>query len=403
MRSKPTQLSLLLIIILGAISALTPFAIDMYLPAMPAIAQEFSVSAGDIQITLTAYMLGFAIGQLLHGPLADSFGRKPVLLIGTLLFTLASVLSAISPSIEMLTWMRVGQGFAGAAAAVVIQAIVRDMFDKEEFARTMSFIVLVMTLAPLIAPLLGGYMAVWFGWRSIFWVIALIALLVIVAITFKIPETLAVEKRQPFRVRSVLRNYRSLVVSRNAMLLILTGALSFAGMFAFLTAGSFIFVEIHGVDIQHVGYLFGLNVVSMMVMTVLNGRLVRAKGSQWMLKLGLTIQLVGATLLLLGQVFNFGLWGVVLPIMLYVSAISTVGSNSMAILLSDYPSIAGTASSLSGTLRFGLAGVAAAVISFLPAKSSWPMVGVICCCASLAFTCLLLRSTPKLESNASIV
>ena len=392
MRAQATQLSFLLIVILGSISALTPIAIDMYLPAMPSIAKEFSVSAGDIQITLTAYMAGFALGQLLHGPLADSFGRKPVLLIGTLAFTLASILSAMAPSIDLLVWTRIGQGFAGAAAAVVIQAIVRDMFDKEEFARTMSFIMLVMTLAPLVAPLAGGYMALWFGWRSIFWLIALIAVLVIIAICIKIPETLPVDKRQRFSVRSVLYNYRSLVGSGDAMLLIVTGALSFSGMFAFLTAGSFIYVELHGVNMQHVGYLFGLNVVSMMIMTFINGRFVRIKGSQWMLSFGLTIQFVAAILLFLGQLLDLGLWGVVVPVMLYTSAISTVGSNSMAILLSVYPGIAGTASSLAGTLRFGLAGCAAAAISVLPATSSWPMVGVICCCACLSSGCMLLRN-----------
>jgi len=389
---KDAQLSFLLIVILGAISALTPIAIDMYLPAMPSIAQEFSVSAGDIQFTLTAYMAGFAIGQLLHGPLADSFGRKPVLLTGTLCFMLCSMLSAIAPSIELLTWTRIGQGFAGAAAAVVIQALVRDMFEKEEFARTMSFIMLVMTLAPLVAPLVGGYMALWFGWRAIFWLIALIALLVIMAIILKIPETLPAVKRQRFSVRSVLYNYRSLVVSADAMLLIVMGALSFSGMFAFLTAGSFIYVELYDVDMQHVGYLFGLNVISMMIMTVINGRFVRSKGSSWMLSLGLTIQFVAAVLLLIGQLLDFGLWGIVLPVMLYTSAISTVGSNSMAILLSAYPGIAGTASSLAGTLRFGLAGLAAASISLLPSGASWPMVAVICCCALLSSTCLLLRN-----------
>ncbi|MEI6897185.1 MAG: Bcr/CflA family multidrug efflux MFS transporter [Psychromonas sp.] len=392
MRTAPTQLTFLLIVILGAIAGLTPIAIDMYLPAMPSIANEFSVSAGRIQITLTAYMAGFAIGQLLHGPLADSFGRKPVVLMGTLFFTLASILSAMAPTIELLVWARIGQGFAGAAASVVIQAIVRDMFEKEEFARTMSFIVLVMTLAPLIAPLVGGYMTLWFGWRSIFWLIALIALLVIVAITFKIPETLAPDKRQPFKVRSVLYNYRSLVLSADAMLLILTGALSFCGMFAFLTSGAFIYGELYSIDTQHIGYLFALNVLSMMIMTAINGRIVRAKGSQWMLSLGLTIQFVASILLLIGQLFDLGLWGVVLPIMLYTSAISTVGSNSMAILLSAYPDIAGTASSLAGTLRFGLAGVATASISFFPATSSWPMVGVICFCAFLSTSCLVMRN-----------
>lgn len=389
---QSNHLNFLLIVILGVISALTPIAIDMYLPAMPSIAKEFATSAGGIQITLTAYMGGFAIGQLVHGPLSDSFGRKPVLMIGTLCFMLCSMLSALAPNIDMLIWSRIAQGFAGAAAAVVVQALVRDMFQKEEFARTMSFIMLVMTLAPLVAPLAGGYMAVWFGWRAIFWSIAVISLLVLIAISFKIPETLSVQKRQRFSVRAVLYNYASLVSSKEAMLLILMGALSFAGMFAFLTAGSFIYVELYGVDIQHVGYLFGLNVITMMVMTTVNGRFVRAKGSPWMLNLALSIQLVASILLLLGQLLDLGLWGLVVPIMLYTGAISTVGSNSMALLLSQYPGIAGTASSLAGTLRFGLAGVAAAIISSLPASSSWPMICVICGCAFCATGCLLIRN-----------
>tara|TARA_R110001583_G_scaffold30866_2_gene106175 strand:- start:34911 stop:36161 length:1251 start_codon:yes stop_codon:yes gene_type:complete len=391
-RPQPVQLSLLLIVLLGAISALTPLAINMYLPAMPSIAREFGLTAGDIQITLTAYTGGFAVGQLLHGPLADSYGRKPILLMGTICFTIASILSAIAPTIEALTWMRIAQGFSGAAAAVIIQAIVRDLFEKEEFARTMSFVVLVMTLAPLVSPLVGGYMAVWFGWRSIFWLITVIALLVIIAITIKIPETLAIEKRQRFNLRSVMRNYRSIFFNRDAMLLILTGAFSFAGMFAFLTAGSFVYIELYGVATERVGFLFALNILSMMIMTTINGRLVRRQGSQWMLIMGLSIQFLGAILLLTGQIFHLGLWAVVIPVMLFISTISTVGSNTMAILLSEYGNMAGTASSLSGTLRFGLGACCAAIIAFLPATSSWPMVAVICSCAVMSMSCFMLRT-----------
>lgn len=161
------SVSLLLLIILGAIGAVTPLAIDMYLPAMPVIAQNLGVSDGLVQMTLTAYMAGFAIGQLLHGPLSDTFGRKPVMLIGLILFSVGAFICATVTSIEALSWVRAAQGFAGAAAAVVIQAVVRDMFEREDFARVMSFITIVIIIAPLIAPVLGGNLAVWFGWHEI--------------------------------------------------------------------------------------------------------------------------------------------------------------------------------------------------------------------------------------------
>lgn len=385
-----TKLSLLLIIILGAISALTPLAIDMYLPAMPSIAKEFAVSAGAVQITLTAYTAGFAFGQLLHGPLADSFGRKPILLIGTALFTLASIISATTNSIEALIWVRAGQGIAGAAAAVVIQAIVRDMFEKEDYARTMSFVILVMTIAPLLAPLVGGYMAVWFGWRSIFWLLALIALLVIAAVIFFIPETLAPEKRQSFSLQNSLRFYWSLCTTPHAIGLILTGAFSFAGMFSFLTAGSFIYIGLYDVAIDHVGYLFGLNVVVMIIMTTINGRFVKRCGSHTMLRFGLSIQLSAAILMLSAQFLNMGLWGTVLPVMLFIGTIPVIGSNSMALLLSEYPHIAGTAASLAGTIRFAMGALVAAIVAMFVMLTAWPMVIMMAICSLLAVLSYLL-------------
>ncbi|WP_019614373.1 Bcr/CflA family multidrug efflux MFS transporter [Psychromonas ossibalaenae] len=384
-----SKLSLLLIIILGAISALTPLAIDMYLPAMPSIARELGVSSGAIQITLTAYVSGFAAGQLVHGPLADSYGRKPVLLIGTACFAVASVISATTEGINALMWVRAAQGFAGAASAVVIQAIVRDMFEREDYARTMSMITLVMTIAPLVAPMIGGHMAVWFGWRSIFWLLALIAVVVIIASTLVIPETLAVEKRPSFSLQTTLRNYFELSTRPEAIGLIFTGAFSFSGMFAFLTAGSFVYIELYGVAIEYVGYLFGLNVLLMMVMTSFNGRLVKKMGSHWMLRFGLSIQLLAGILLVAAQVLDLGLWGVVIPVMMFVSTISIIGSNSMALLLSEYPHIAGTASSLAGTLRFGTGALMAACISLLPGSSAWPMVAMMALSAVLSMVIYL--------------
>ncbi|UJF20059.1 Bcr/CflA family multidrug efflux MFS transporter [Vibrio sp. SS-MA-C1-2] len=379
------QLTFMLVLLLGAIAALTPFAIDMYLPAMPEIAKDLMTSSGAVQVTLTAYTGGFAIGQLFHGPLADSYGRRPILLIGIFLFTIGAVLSAVSLDINQLTFVRAFQGFAGAAAAVVIQALVRDMFEKEEFARTMSFVTLVMTLAPLVAPMFGGYLAIWFGWRSIFWVLSLISIIVIFAVFFRIPETLASEKKQPFHFRSILRNYVKLSTTPIVLGYVFCGAFSFAGMFAFLTAGSFVYIEIYHVSLQHVGYLFGLNVVCLIIFTTLNGRLVRRVGSHNMLRFGLTVQLIAGICLVIGQLLGWGLWSIVIPVMFFVGSISTIGSNAMGCLLSDYGHIAGTASSLSGTLRFGVGAVAGSIIAMFPSTTAWPMVIMMAVCSVLSF------------------
>jgi DHA1 family bicyclomycin/chloramphenicol resistance-like MFS transporter len=384
--SSTTKLSFLLIVIVGGITSLTPFAIDMYLPAMPTIAKEFGVSAGEIQITLTSFTAGFALGQLFHGPLSDSFGRKPVLLLGTFFFAVTAVISAMTDNIDALMWVRAAQGFAGAAGAVVVQAIVRDMFAKEDFARTMSFIILVMTIAPLLAPLAGGYLAVWFGWRSIFWLLAVLAFVMIITSSLVIPETLKPENKQSFRLRTTLRHFYTLFTKPQAFGLIFTGAFSFAGMFAFLTAGSFIYIELYDVAITNVGYLFGLNVLLMMVMTTLNGKYVKKLGSHYLLRLGLTIQLLASLLLVVAQLLDLGLWGVVVPVMLFFSTISMVGSNSIALLLNEYPEIAGTVSSLAGSLKFGTSALVAAGVSLLPSGSAWPMVLMMVLCSLLSMT-----------------
>ncbi len=382
--SNTNQLGLLMFIILGAIGALTPLAIDMYLPAMPTIAKELGVDPGAVQITLTTYTAGFAIGQLLHGPLSDSYGRKPILIIGILLFAIGSIVCATTSDIESLKYVRAAQGFAGASAAVVIQALVRDMYEKEDFARTMSFITLVVMIAPLIAPMLGGYLAVWFGWRSIFWVLAVVSGLVIAAVIWKIPETLAPENRQKLHFRTTIQNYIRLFMNPVALGLMFAGAFSFAGMFAFLTAGSFVYIDVYGVGTSQFGYLFGLNIVGLFVMTTVNGRIVRRVSSKWMLSFAILIQLIAGVGLFFGWLADIGLWGIVPFVMLYISMMSTVGSNSMAILLSAYPGMAGTASSLAGTLRFGIGSIIGVIVAMLPSDTAWPMILIMTLCAVMS-------------------
>lgn len=256
------------------------------------------------------------------------------MIIGIAFFLVGAIVSALAVDIQTLTYIRAAQGFCGAAAAVVIQALVRDMFDREDFARTMSFITLVMTVAPLAAPMMGGYLAVWFGWRSIFWLLAAFAVLVIVLVMALIPETLAMDKRPPLRIGSTLRNYMKILRSGKSVGYIFASGFSFAGMFSFLTAGSFVYIDYYGVSVQNFGYLFGLNVVCLIVMTTINGKFVRKMGSERMLKIGLLIQLAAGIALIFGQVFDWGLWGTVIPVVFFVGTISIVGSNSMACVLS---------------------------------------------------------------------
>ncbi|GGB38008.1 Bcr/CflA family drug resistance efflux transporter [Oceanisphaera marina] len=380
----PSNATLPLIILLGAVSALTPLAIDMYLPAMPAIAETLATNSHRVQATLAAYTGGFAIGQLLFGPLSDAKGRRPVLLGGMLVFGITAMLCAMAESVESLTWLRAAQGFAGAASAVVVQALVRDLFNREDFARTMAYITLVMTLAPLVAPMLGGHLAHWFGWRSIFWVLTGFTILIALFSSLKLPETLPQERRQPLHLVSIIRSYLRLLSTPEALGFMLCGAFSFAGMFAFLTGASFIYIELYGVSAQHTGYLFGLNVISLMLFTTLNGKWVHRLGSRTMLRVALSLQLLAGLLMPIGPLLGWGLWSVVSPIMLYVGVISTIGSNSMASLLSSLPNLAGTASSLAGTLRFGIAALAGAFVAMLPDSSPLYMLLTMSGCALLS-------------------
>jgi DHA1 family bicyclomycin/chloramphenicol resistance-like MFS transporter len=367
------------------------------MPAMPEIERELGLSSGAIHITLTTYTSAYAIVKLFYGPLADSFGRKPILLAGILFFIIASMFSALATNIVELTWIRAAQGFAGAAPAVIVSAIVRDMFEKEDFSRTMSYITLAMIVAPLAAPLIGGYLTVWFGWRSIFWLLSLVAILCMIASVVKIPETLSQKNKQRFSLKAILRNYAALLREPRAMGLIFTGGMSFAGMFTFLTGGAFIYIELFGIRVDHVGYLYGLNIIFMITMTTLNTRLVRRMGTTWMLHLGMSIQFSAGLLLVLGLVFNAGLWGVVIPTMMFIGTLPVIGSNSTAMLLSDYPHIAGTAVALSGTFRFGLGALAAGVLSLFAMTTAWPMVLIMAVCSTLssAFYYLLVIRNKK--------
>ncbi|WP_420854193.1 Bcr/CflA family multidrug efflux MFS transporter [Sodalis ligni] len=380
---------------------LMPLAIDMYLPAMPTIAAEFGVSDGSVQMTLSAYVLGFAVGQLFYGPLADSLGRKPVILFGTFCFALAAAACALSHSVDQLIYMRLLHGLSAAAASVVINALMRDMFTKDDFSRMMSFVVLVMTVAPLLAPLLGGALLLLFNWHAIFWIMSLAALVASVLVLLYIRETLPRERRQKFHLRTTIGNFGALFRHKRVFCYMLASGFSFAGLFSFLSAGPFVYININGVSPQHFGYYFALNVVFLFIMTLINSRSVGRFGAQRMFRLGLLIQLLMGIWMVIVCAFNLGFLPLVIGVAVFVGCVAMVTSNGMAVILDDFPHMAGTASSLAGTLRFGVGAVVGAVLSLATFNSAWPMVISMAFCTLTAMLCYVYASRPRRSAKAT--
>jgi len=374
---------------------LMPLSIDMYLPALPVIAEQFGVPAGSAQMTLSTYILGFALGQLLYGPMADSLGRKPVVLGGTLVFAGAAAACAMAQSIDHLIVMRFFHGLAAAAASVVINALMRDIYPKEEFSRMMSFVMLVTTVAPLVAPMVGGAVLVWFSWHAIFWLLALAALLASAMSFFFIKETLPAEHRQKFHIRTTLGNFASLFRHKRVLSYMLASGFSFAGMFSFLSAGPFVYIELNHVSPQHFGYYFALNVVFIFVLTMINSRFVRRVGALNMFRIGLWIQFVMAVWMVVTAFFDVGFWTLVIGIAAFVGCISIVSSNAMAVILDEFPHMAGTASSLAGTFRFGIGAIVGALLSLATFTTAWPMLWSIALCATCSILFCLYASRPR--------
>lgn len=394
MTTRPHS-SFKIVFILGLLAMLMPLSIDMYLPALPVISAQFGVPAGSAQMTLSTYILGFALGQLLYGPMADSLGRKPVILGGTLVFAGAAVACALAQTIDHLIFMRFLHGLAAAAASVVINALMRDIYPKEEFSRMMSFVMLVTTIAPLVAPMAGGAVLVWFSWHAIFWILALAALLASAMIFFFIDETLPAEHRQKFHIRTTIGNFASLFRHKRVLSYMLASGFSFAGMFSFLSAGPFVYIELNHVSPQHFGYYFALNIVFLFVLTIINSRFVRRVGALNMFRAGLWIQFVMAFWLVVSAFLGVGFWALVIGVAAFVGCVSMISSNAMAVILDEFPHMAGTASSLAGTFRFGIGAIVGALLSMATFTTAWPMLWAMAFCATSSVLFCLYASRPR--------
>ena len=370
------RVTTLLVLVLGAMSAFGPLATDMYLPAFPAIAAGLAADPAAVQKTLATFFAGMAIAQLIFGPLADRFGRRPPLLVGLAIFITGSIGCALTGDIGWLTFWRFIQGLGGCAGMVMARAIVRDVSEGPATIRLMSQLMLVVTLAPILAPSLGGLLLDLGGWRAIFWALVAYGAGLAVIVTFILPETLAPERRRRDSLGGILMVYLRLLTSRRFMGLVLSGVLPMAGMFAYIAGSPFVFMELHQITPAQYGLLFGGNAVGIMAVAQLNAWLSTRQPPERVLLIGLvSMASAGVALAILAPSGSF--LGVALPLFVYVASIGMVMPVAAALAMASQGRTAGSASALIGTLQFTGGALAGGLVGALYDGTAMPMAVVI--------------------------
>ncbi|MGX1125017.1 multidrug effflux MFS transporter [Pseudomonas defluvii] len=372
------------VLILGALSAFGPLAIDFYLPGFPAMAQAFATDEKHIQATLAAYFLGLSLGQLAYGPVADRFGRRIPLLIGLVLFTVASLACAFAPTLEALIVARFVQALGGCAGMVLSRAIVSDTCDAVGSAKVFSQLMLVMGLAPILAPMFGGVLVSLHGWQSIFLVLTVFSALCTLAVLLGLPESLpAHQPRQP--LSGALRQYGRLLNDRVFLGHALTGGVAIAGMFAYIAGSPFVFIKLYGVPAEHYGWLFGTNAAGFILMAQVNARLLAKRGPAALLSRAVWVYVTaGLVLLALSALHPAALWPLLIPLFIGIASLGAIVPNASACAMNGQGARAGSASALLGCLQFSVAAGAAALVSVLDDGSAIPMALVISLCGVMA-------------------
>lgn len=374
-----------LVLILGALSAFAPMSIDMYLPSLPTLAVEFGASTSATQLTLSAFFVGLAIGQALYGPLADRFGRKPALYVGLTVYAIATIGCASAHSIESLIVWRFAQALGGCAGVVVARAVVRDLFDQWGSARMLSTMMLVMGAAPMLAPLLGGWLLAVSGWRSIFWALLVFGLLCLFATIVALPETRP-RSEEVSGVGAALRDYARLLRHRRFVGYVLAGGFAQAGMFAYISGSPFVFIDVYGVPAHAYGWLFGLNALGLITASQINARLIRRFGPDRLLaRANLANVVFGLLLAVVAWARWGGLVALLVPLFGYVASLGFSYPNAAAGAMAPFPERAGSASAMLGTVQFGIAAVAGTAVGWWHDGTALPMAVVIALCGATAF------------------
>ena len=376
-----------LTVLLAGLSAIGPLSTDMYLPSLPDIARLLGATTSEAQLTISAYLVGFAAGQILYGPVSDRHGRKPVLMAAVGLYCAASLACALSTSIEMLIAARALQALGGAGGIVLARAIVRDLYSGARAGRELSLIGAVMALAPVLAPLIGGVLQTALGWRSVFFTLVVAGLAGAAIVWPLMPETLSQRAAHPVTPASMLKSYR--IVARNPAYLAYLGiaSTSFAGLFAWISGSSFVLQYLYGLTPFQFGVAFAVGSAGYMAGTTLAARLVMRHELDRTLGYGAAAMAAGGIAMVLAV--GFGLASaaaLVLPMALYLAGLGMVLPQAIAGAMTPFPERAGAASALLGFVQQSTAALCGALVGVLLGSTAWPLAGMIAAmgCATLA-------------------
>jgi len=395
-----------LAILLAMLTAVAPFAVDMYLPAMQAMAQDLSTPIHYVEISVSTFLFGFALGQLIGGPASDRFGRKPIIALGLILFSIASLMLTQTESINQLLTLRALQAIGGGMATVNSSAMIRDLFAGDEMAKVLSMVAIVMMSAPLIAPLLGALVVELFNWQAIFLCLSIYSVLVMLLLLWRLPET---NPRKSNRTQneevkaSLWQSYKRVLSHRQAMGYIIAISFGFSGMFVFITSSAFTYMEYFSVSVQLFPFLFGANVLVMMLMNRINVWALNHYASADILTVGLLIQLACGIGLIIASYTQPELYFIVALNMLFVGSLGLIAANATAGALNYFPDISGTATAVIGVTEFTLGALVGIFWSYLhevqfiatQQHTLSPMAWVMAGCAFIGLVGLKLLSKAK--------
>ena len=379
------------ILILGSLTALGPFSIDMYLPGFPAIARSFHTTTAQVSLSLSSFFVGIALGQLLYGPLLDRFGRKKPLYVGLALYIVTSIGCFFSTGIETLILLRLIQAIGSCAAGVASMAMVRDIFPVKDNAKIFAFLILILGASPMIAPTVGGYVTAVWNWHIIFVILAVLAVLILLAVIFALPESYKPDPAYSLKPKPIINNFWAVFKEPQFYTYALTGSFAFAGLFVYVSGSPLVFMEVFKVSSKTFGWIFAGLSVGFIGSSQVNNLLMKKFRSEQIIFTALSVQLATTIVFVIGAINGwFGLESTIGMIFILLCCVGTISPNASALSLAPFTKNAGTASALMGALQLGLGALASFSVSFFDSKSATPMAGIMAGSTLVAFFILVV-------------